>query len=63
LDEKIEKQSGINRIDKIKDFLIDMEYLNKKDKLTIKNMQSILEKLRIDGYYTATMKIGTKKNI
>ena len=62
LDEKIEKQSGINRIDKIKDFLIDMEYLNKKDKLTIKNMQSILEKLRMDGYYIGTMKIGNKEN-
>ena len=26
LDEKIEKQSKINRIEKIKDFLVDMDY-------------------------------------
>jgi hypothetical protein len=39
-----------------------MEYLNKKDTLTIKNMQIILEKLGIDGYYTGTMKIGNKEN-
>ena len=61
LDEKIEKQSKINRIEKIKDFLVDMEYLNNSDGLTLKNMKLILQKLQKEGYYKSTMKIGNKE--
>ena len=45
----------------IRDFLIDMEYLNESENLTLKNMKLILEKLQIEGYYTGNMKVGNKE--
>ena len=61
LELQVQKQSGINKIEKIKDFLVNMEYLNNEDKLSLKNMKSILEKLQVEGYYTGGMKVGNKE--
>ena len=61
LELQVQKQSGVDKIEKIKDFLVNMDYLNNEDKLSLKNMKSILEKLRIEGYYTGSMKVGNKE--
>lgn len=61
LEHQVEKQTEINKIDMIRDFLIDMEYLNESEKLTLKNMKLILEKLQTEGYYTGNMKVGNKE--
>ena len=58
---QVQKQSSVNKIEKIKDFLVNMEYLNSEYKLSLKNMKLVLEKLQVEGYYKGSMKVGNKE--
>ena len=61
LEEKVEKQAELGKVEKIKEFLVYLECMGKEDNLTNERMRSTLYKWKTQGYYLGTLNIRYRK--
>jgi len=66
LEQKVEKQVELKKLEKIKEYLVYLEYMNEEDlkkNLNVDKMKSILYQWKTEGYYEGDLSILKKNDL